>query len=142
MSTDALRVGLLLVLAACALLLAFQIPSDIFLDFGPNDTRYTRGFREDFEVDEPTIIHWSSDRSTVTLPFYLSGPYDVTLRYKRHIASPAEVRFFLGDELVKTETVPQRDFGLIDLHSENADGGRFELRILSRSDDPICHFDQ
>ena len=136
MSADAFRVGLLLVLAAFALVLAFQIPSDIFLDFGPNDTRYTRGFREDFEVDEPTIIHWSSDRSTVTLPFHLNGPYDVTLRYKRHIASPAEVRFFLGDELVETATVPQRDFGLINLHTDNPDGGPFELRLLSRSDDP------
>ena len=136
MSADAFRVGLLLVLAAFALLLAFQLPSDIFLDFGPNDTRYTRGFREDFEVDEPTIIHWSSDRSTVIVPFHLSGPYDVTLRYKRHIASPADVRFFLGDELVETATVPQRDFGLIDLHTDNTDGGPFELRLLSRSDDP------
>ena len=136
MSADAFRVGLLLVLAACALVLAFQLPSDIFFDFGPNDARYTRGFREDFEVDEPTIIHWSSDRSTVTLPFRLSGPYDVTLRYKRHIASPAEVRFFLGDERVETATVPQRDFGLIDLHTDNTDGGPFELRLLSRSDDP------
>ena len=136
MSADAFRVGLLLVLAAFALLLAFQLPSDIFLDFGPNDTRYTRGFREDFEVDEPTIIHWSSDRSTVIVPFHLSGPYDVTLRYKRHIASPADVRFFLGDEFVETATVPQRDFGLIDLHTDNTDGGPFELRLLSRSDDP------
>ena len=136
MSADAFRVGLLLLLTAFALLLAFQVPSDIFFDFGPNDARYTRGFREDFEVDEPTIIHWSSDRATVTLPFRLSGPYDVTLRYKRHIAAPAQVRFFLGDELVETVTVPQRDFGLIDLHADNPKSGPFELRLLSISDDP------
>lgn len=136
MIADALRVSLLLVLAALALLAAFQRPSDIFVDFGPNDNSYVRGFREDFEVDEPTIIHWSGDRASVRLPFTLRGPYDVTLRYKRHIASPAEVRFFLGDDLVKTAVVPQQDFGLLELSSRNSGSEPFELRILSRSDDP------
>ena len=48
--------ALLALLSAGALLLAFQIPGDIFLDFGPNDSRYVRGFREDFEIDEPYIV--------------------------------------------------------------------------------------
>lgn len=136
MIADAFRVSLLLLLAALALVLAFQLPSDLFFDFGPNDGRYVRGFREDFEVDEPTIIHWSGDRATVRLPFDLRGPYDVTLRYKRHIASPAEVRFFFGDELVDTVNVPQQDFGLLDLAIRHDGSEPFELRILSRSDDP------
>jgi hypothetical protein len=136
MSSDAFRVGLVLLVAASALLLAFQLPSDVFLDLGPNDGRYAHAFREDFEVDEPTIIHWSRNRSSVTLPFHLRGPYEVTLRYKRHVAASAEVRFFLGDEHVDTVTVPQTDFALLDLRASNERGGRFELGLVSSSDDP------
>ncbi len=136
MIADAFRVSLLLLFAALSLLFAFQLPTDLFFDFGPNDGRYVHGFREDFEVDDPTIIHWSGDRASVRLPFDLRGAYDVTLRYKRHIASPAEVRFFLGEDLVETVVVPQQDFGLLTLTTENLSGGPFELRILSRSDDP------
>lgn len=136
MTADAFRVSLLLLLAALGLLSSFQLPSDLFFDFGPNDGRYVRGFREDFEVDEPTIIHWSGDRSSVSLPFYLRGAYDVTLRYKRHVASPAEVRFFLHDEIVETTIVPQQDFDLLELTTTANDWERFELTILSRSNDP------
>jgi hypothetical protein len=135
MRAEARAAGLLLLVAAAALLLAFQAPGDIFLDFGPNDGRYVRGFREDFEVDEPTLIHWTSDRSEVRLPFELRGPYGVTLRFKRHIEEPAELRLFLGGELVETLIVPQQDFSLRTFHWENAEGGPFELDLVTTSAD-------
>ena len=65
-------IGLLL-LASVVFLIAYQAPGGIFLSFGPNDFPYVSGFREDFEIDEPTFIHWSQKRGKVRLPFTLDG---------------------------------------------------------------------
>jgi len=128
--------GLLALLSAGALLLAFQAPGDIFLDFGPNDARYLSGFREDFEIDEPTLIHWSKDRARVRLPFYVRSPYEVTLRFKRHIEKPAEVRLFLDGQAVETFTAPRQDFAVRRFRSPGAAGSVFELGLVSSSEDP------
>ena len=136
MTTEARNIGLLLLLAACGILLAYQAPGDLFFDFGPNDAGYVQGFREDFEVDEPTLIHWASESATLRLPFYVRGPYDVTLRYKRHIAAPAEIRVFFGGALAESRTVPQQDFTLWNLRVKNTSGGPLKISILSSSDDP------
>ncbi len=135
MKAEARAAGLLLLVAIAVLLLAYQAPGDIFLDFGPNDGRYVRGFREDFEIDEPTLIHWTRDRAEVRLPFELRGPYDVTLRLKRHIEEPAELRLFLGGTLVQTFTIPQQDFSLRRIHYDNPEGGPFELDLVTTSAD-------
>jgi hypothetical protein len=128
--------GLLALLFVTALLLAFQAPGDIFLDFGPNDARYVSGFREDFEIDEPTLIHWSKDRARVRLPFYLRSPYEVTLRFKRHIEKPAEIRLFLDGEAVETFTAPRQDFAVRGFRNPSPGGGVFELGLVSSSEDP------
>lgn len=122
--------ALLALLSAGALLLAFQIPGDIFLDFGPNDSRYVRGFREDFEIDEPTLIHWSKDRAAVTLPFYLRSPYEVTLRFKRHVEKPAEIRLFLDGQLIDTFDAPQQHFAVRRFRNPSPGGGVFELGLI------------
>ena len=100
MRLEVRNAGLLVMASALVLWGATQLGGQIFLDFGPNDGRYVTGFREDFEIDEPTLIHWSTTRSTIRLPFSIRGPYDVILRFKRHVGAPAEVRFFLDSELV------------------------------------------
>jgi hypothetical protein len=128
--------GILLLFSAAALLLAFQSPGDIFLDFGPNDSRYVSGFREDFEIDEPTLIHWTTDRARVELPFHVLSPYEVILRFKRHIERPAEVRVFLEGQTAATFTAPQQDFALRRIESPNRRGGPFELGLVSSSQDP------
>jgi hypothetical protein len=89
-----------------ALLLAFQAPGDIFLDFGPNDARYVSGFREDFEIDEPTLIHLVEGPRPVRLPS-TCALYEVTLRFKRHIEKPAEIRLSRRRG-VETFTAPRR----------------------------------
>ncbi len=128
--------GLLLLLSVSALLLAFQVPGDIFLDFGPNDAPYVSGFREDFEIDEPTLIHWSKDRALVRLPFRLRSAYDVTLRFKRHIEKPAEIRLFLDGDAVETFTAPRQDFTVRRFRNPRPGGGVFELGLVSSSEDP------
>jgi hypothetical protein len=117
-------------------LLAFQAPGEIFLDFGPNDGGYVSGFREDFEIDEPVLIHWSTDRARVRLPFYLRSPYEVTLRFKRHIEKPAEIRLFLNGEAIETFTAPQQHFAVRRFRNPSPDGGVFELGLVSSSEDP------
>jgi len=128
--------GLLLLLSVSALLLAFQAPGDIFLDFGPNDAPYVSGFREDFEIDGPTLIHWSKDRARVRLPFYLRSSYEVTLRFKRHIEKPAEIRLFLDGDAVETFTAPRQDFAVRRFRNLRPGGGVFELGLVSSSEDP------
>ena len=128
--------GLLALLSLGALFLAFQAPGDIFLDFGPNDARYVSGFREDFEIDEPTLIHWSKDRARVRLPFYLRSTYEVTVRFKRHIEKPAEIRLFLDGEAVETFTDPRQDFVVRRFRNPSPGGGVFELGLVSSSEDP------
>ena len=135
MSSEVRDVGLLLLLATATLLLAFQFPSDVFVDFGPNDSRYAQGFREDFEIDEPTLFHWTTHRSQVSLPFHLNGPYDVTLRYKRHIALEAEIRLFLEGEALEPFVVPHGDFTLRTFRAVRPGAGPFKLRLLARSED-------
>ena len=126
----------ILALSSLAIYAAYQVPGDIFLDFGPNDHEYVQGFREDFEIDEPTIFHWSSDRATVSLPFHINGSFDVTLRYKRHISSPAEVLWFNRDELLDKSNVPQQDFELKNFHSKNQTSEALKFHLLSNSNDP------
>jgi hypothetical protein len=135
MTSEVRNVGLLLLLAAATVLLAFQLPSDLFIDFGPNDSRHAQDFREDFEIDEPTLIHWTTHRSKISLPFHLNGPYDVTLRYKRHIARDAEIRLFLEGEPLETFVVPQQDFTLHTFSAVRPEAGPFELLLLARSED-------
>jgi hypothetical protein len=127
-------VALLAALSASVLLILCGLPGDIFVDFGPNDRLYVRGFREDFEIDEPTLIHWSSQRSEVRVPFRLSGSYEVTLRFKRHIEKPADVRAFLSGKPVAGIAVPRGDFVLWTFGDEGR--GPFELDLVSRSEDP------
>jgi hypothetical protein len=132
----ALGLTALLLLSAGVLVGAFQVPGEIFLDFGPNDRRYVSGFREDFEIDEPTLIHWSQDRARVRLPFYLRSPYEVTLRFKRHIEKPAEVRLFLDGEPVESFTAPQQDFTVRRFRNPAPAGGAFEIGVVTTSEDP------
>lgn len=136
MSSELRHLFVLLLGTTIALLAAFQLPGDVFFDFGPNDARYLQGFREDFEIDEPTFIHWSSRRSSVELPFALHGPYRVTLRFKRHVAASAQVRLFLGGELAESFVVPQGEFERRSFEHDNEQGGVFRAQILSQSLDP------
>jgi hypothetical protein len=131
-------IGVLL-LASIAFLIAYQAPGDIFLSFGPNDFPYVSGFREDFEIDEPTFIHWSQKRGHVALPFVLDeAPLDIAFRYKRHVALPAEVRVFVGSTQVERFEAPQQDFTVrtIRLEHNPLPHEPVEISFLAQSPDP------
>ncbi len=139
MKSEAIGFLGLLLLASVVLLISYQAPGDIFLSFGPNDSSYVSGFREDFEIDEPTFIHWSQKRGRVSLPFVLDeAPIDIVFRYKRHMELPAEIRVFIGSTQVDHFEVPQQDFTVrtISLESNPAPHEPLEIVFLAHSVDP------
>lgn len=139
MKWEAVRLIGLLFLASVVLLAAYQAPGDIFLDFGPNDYPYVAGFREEFEIDEPTYMHWSRKRGVVRLPFVLMEEgFDLIIRYKRHIELPAEVRVFVGDRQVDRFLAPQQHFTVrtIAVDSNPQPAQALEIILLAQSLDP------
>ena len=139
MKAEVRRAGLLLLAASLLFLLAYQAPTDLFFDFGPNDRDYVTGFREDFEVDEPTLIHWTLRRGRVRLPVVLpNGPFEISFRYKRHIALPAETTLFVANQQVARFPVPQQDFLVRKVMvSENPrPWAPLDIVFLSQSSDP------
>ncbi len=130
-------IGLLLI-ASVVFLISYQLPGDIFLSFGPNDFSYVTGFREDFEINEPTFIHWSQKRGRVSLPFVLDeAPVDIAFRYKRHMEIPAQIRVFIGSLQVDRFEVPQQDFTVRTIHLESnpAPHKNIEIVFLAQSAD-------
>lgn len=139
MTSEVRRAGLLLLASSALLLLAYQAPTDLFFDFGPNDSSYVDGFREDFEIDEPSLIHWSLRRGTVRLPVVVpTGELRVSLRYKRHIAAPAEIRAFVAGEQAARFMAPQGDFQVrtFTVPANARPWTPLEIALLSQSSDP------
>jgi len=139
MTSEVRRAGLVLLAASILLLLAYQAPTDIFFDLGPNDFSYVSGFREDFEIDEPTLIHWSLRRGRIDLPFLVpNGSLEISFRYKRHIALPAEIRVFVAGEQVDRFIAPQQDFVVhtFTVPAKAQSWTPLEIVFLSQSSDP------
>jgi hypothetical protein len=139
MKSEAARAGALLAAALAMFVIAYQASSDIFLSFGPNDYPYVSGFREDFEIDEPTLIHWSRQRGRIQLPFILpGGRFSISFRYKRHTRLPADIRLFVGGDQVDRFTAPQQDFKVrsIVVETNPSPWSPLEIAILAQSQDP------
>ena len=136
---DARRLGLLLALATTLFVAAYQAPTSIFFDFGPNDSRYVEGFREDFEADGTSLIHWAGNEARLKLPLLvLRGPVSLQYRFKRHVSAPAEIRVFAADSLVDRFTVSEQDFTVrkAQLNAETLPRKPFEIEFFSASSDP------
>lgn len=73
-------------------LFAAAASSTLFVDFGPNDGDYVRGFREGWEREGRTRFHWTQHLSTVALPFRVAGDgATLRMRVRRHLIEPARV---------------------------------------------------
>jgi hypothetical protein len=99
-----LNVLLCLVFAALGAVLpsvAARWARPAIIEFGPNDVRYTAGFREDWERDGLTRFRWTGTHATVTVPVGVSGDgARVRARLRRHLVDPAEVSLFAFDRMV------------------------------------------
>jgi hypothetical protein len=139
MKAEARRLGFLLALASLFILGAYQAPSDVFLDIGPNSFRYLAGFREDFEMDGATYIHWTRRRAEITLPLLIPrGPIGIAYRFKRHIEAPAEIRVFAAGAAIDRFTAAGQDFAVrrAVLPENPAPGSALRFVFLSQSTDP------
>jgi hypothetical protein len=88
---DVLVLVCLLFLAWVGPVVAARLARPAFLNFGPNDVDYVRGFRPDWERDGKTIYHWTGTRAEVSLPIGLRGDGVLRLRARRHFIEPAHV---------------------------------------------------
>lgn len=71
------------------------------VDLGPNDTAYTRGFRDDWERDGRTRFRWTSFFSTLSFPLRASGEgFLLRMRLRRHLVEPANVRLIVEGRVV------------------------------------------
>lgn len=88
-------------------------PAPLFLNFGPNDEAYVRGFREDWERDGRIRFHWTTQGANVTLPLLVSGDgARLRLRARRHFVDPARVRLLAEGQIFHSfEIAAERDVG-------------------------------
>lgn len=90
---DALLGLALAALGALLPALALRSARSVFLDFGPNDADYIRGFRQDWERDGRTRFHWTSQAANVVLPLRVAGDGPtLRLRFRRHLIETANVK--------------------------------------------------
>lgn len=72
------------------LLLRWARPA--LLNLGPNDGEYLQGFRSEWERDQLTRFHWTTQAASVTLPLRIRGRgHLLRMRVRRHFLDPAQV---------------------------------------------------
>lgn len=88
-------------LAALGPVIGARFARSAFLEIGPNDGDYLRGFREDWERDGATRFRWTSPAAAVTLPIFVQGDgFKLRMRLRRHFVEPAHVRLSLEGKTV------------------------------------------
>lgn len=71
---------------------AERAASRVLLNFGPNDSEYATGLRDDWERDGRTIFHWTTLATRIRLPLGVRGDgFVLRLRARRHFLEPAHV---------------------------------------------------
>jgi hypothetical protein len=137
MTGDLKVLGAVLLAAAFALGLAFQAPTSLFVDLGPNDGPYVSDFRSEFEIDGDDLIHWSQRQGRITLPFHAGpGPVSISFRYKRHTELPAEMRVFLGVEPIDRFMAGPGDFVVRTIEVDASAATRLDLTFSAVSSEP------
>jgi hypothetical protein len=136
------RLAALCLLAAAVLVLALERDTLLFLNLGPGDDPFTRGFRNGWERDGTlqsgeTLFRWTEDGARLELPVVLAGTSHalVRLRMARFLDTPVEMNVFAGERLVDHWTQAPRGWVVrsIDL---GAASGPLQLRFRSTAPDP------
>lgn len=71
------------------------------LNLGPNDAEYLQGFRAEWERDQLTRFHWTSQSASVSLPLRTRGSgHLLRMRVRRHFLDPAQVTLKVEDQTV------------------------------------------
>jgi hypothetical protein len=92
--------------ALAGLAAAIQVPGSLFVNLGPGDEPFARGFRGGWErdgalQDGATTFRWALDGSRFELPVeVLSGRLEARIRLARFTDAPAEILVRVGERLV------------------------------------------
>jgi len=138
---EGLVVGLLALAGAAAVWVAFAAAPRVFLQLGPNETEYLRGFRAGrWERDGTTRFHWTTMSSLVQLPVRVEGDgFVLRARVRRHMTEPAQVTLRVEGQIAGSFSAVGGgtiDYNIIEIRIPLA-GGRhpFVLAIESSSAD-------
>lgn len=99
-----LAAGLVLAVAVwLGTLFAERTAQRALLNFGPNDSEYATGLRDDWERDGRTIFHWTTLATRIRLPLGVRGDgFVLRLRARRHFLEPAHVVVAVDGRVVDT----------------------------------------
>jgi hypothetical protein len=121
------------VLGAAGLLALLQRDAPLFLNLGPGDEAYARGFRDRWErdgKDEATIYRGSLDGARIEWPVEVAGRITARLRLARHGSTPAEVTLTANGRIVETWTQGPQGWRVREFDLGEIDG---PLRLQFRS---------
>jgi hypothetical protein len=136
------RLGLLGLLAGAAFVLALERDAPLFLNLGPGDERFARGFRGGWERDGllgsgETTFRWTEDGARLELPVrvYAAEGVKARLRLARFLDTPVEMSVFAGEKLVDRWTQEPARWSVrsVDLAGVS---GPLRLRFRSSAGDP------
>lgn len=97
-----------------ALAWALERDTPLFLNLGPGDAPFARGFRGGWERDGTsasgaTTFHWTEDGARLEFPVQvLDGPLTARLRLARFADTEAQITLMLGGRVVESWTQPPR----------------------------------
>ena len=136
------RLGLLGLLAGSLFVLALERDAPLFLNLGPGDEPFARGFRGGWERDGlrqsgETTFRWTEDGARLELPVWLNGAEGVQLRLRlaRFLETPVEMSVYVGDRLVERWTQQPRGWTLRTLALGGV-SGPLQIRFRSAAADP------
>ena len=92
-----------------------QRDAPLFLNLGPGDEAYARGFRDRWErdgKDSATIYRGSLDGARIEWPVEVAGRVRARLRLARHGSAPAEMSLTANGRIVETWTQPPQGWRL------------------------------
>jgi hypothetical protein len=131
-------------LAPVALQLAVASSSRLFLQLGPNETDYLRGFRPggwEGDRESETRFHWTTQTSSIQLPARVVGEgFVLRARVRRHLLEPAQITLHSEGTIVHSFSIvadTKIAYLILEVPLPRL-GGRlpFELEIDSASADP------
>jgi hypothetical protein len=136
------RLGLLGLLAGAVFLLVLERDTPLFLNLGPGDEPFARGFRSGWERDGlqgsgETTFRWTEDGARLELPVVLAGADGVRVRFRaaRFVDTPVQMSLFVGDRLVDRWTQEPRGW-TVRAFDLGAISGPLRLRFRSSAADP------
>lgn len=104
-------------LGLAALAVALERPAPLFVNLGPGDEPFARGFRGGWERDGVTrsgltAFRWTEDGARLEFPVVvLGGALEARLRMARFAEREVEMALLLGGRVVQRWTQPPRGFG-------------------------------